>query len=114
MLSTRHAVRTASDQRLLWLCAAWLFVALLSGVPRLAAELYARHFDCCGGCQDDDADGTCPPGCGYGNCAKTISTTSLATSEIPAPVEVLRTVARLEHLCASSGVRGDVFHPPRV
>ena len=117
MLATpRRAARSASIQGRLWLCAAWLFVALLSGMPRLAAELYAEHFDCCGGCEDEDEQqhGTCPPGCDYGTCAKSISTTTLMMVEILAPAEVPQTFAALEHLGARSGIRVDVFHPPRA
>lgn len=111
----RQPRRSATALGRAWLCAAWLFVALLSGMPRVAAELYAACFDCCGGeCEGAGDDGTCPPDCGYGTCAKTISTTPLMMSPIAAPTAVLQTVARSERLTAASGVRGDVFHPPRA
>lgn len=110
-----HMRRGAGLQGRSWLCAAWLFGLLLSGAPTLAAKLYAEHFECCDSeCEGADDDGDCPPNCDYGTCAKTISTMPQAVSEIGAPTAVLQPPTSVALLPAPSGVRGDVFHPPRA
>jgi len=116
MLATpRKARRTASARERLWFCAAWLFVALISGAPTLAAELYAAHFECCASeCAGADDEGNCPPDCHYGACAKTISMMPQLGAQVQPPAVMPQAHASAMQLSAPSGVRGDVFHPPRA
>jgi hypothetical protein len=112
---TRRMQSTAGLQGWLLSCVAALFVVLLSGLPTLGAELYAAHFECCGSeCEGADDEGNCPPNCHYGTCAKTISTAPSVMSQILPAAALPQELARMELLPELSGVRVDVFHPPRA